>query len=120
MGEIFMGILTIICNRVVPRKKRASRNRIPKERKKLLGRMKMLKRQRHNEQRKSKQREIEQKIFETEKMLSTHRREEKILKENRMLEGIGKNTKILHDYIKNENRRDNKIGPFKIQGKYPC
>ena len=51
-------------------------------------------------------------------MLSAHRREEKILKENRMLEGIGKNTKVLHDYIKKENMRDNKVGPFKIQGKY--
>ena len=51
-------------------------------------------------------------------MLTVHRKEEKILKENRMLEGIGKNTKVLHDYIKNENRRDNKIGPFKIQSKY--
>ena len=32
----------------------------------------------------------------------------------RMLEGMGKNTKVLHDYIKKENKRDNKVGPFKI------
>ena len=35
--------------------------------------MKMLKRQRHNEQRKSKQREIEQKIFETENVVSAQK-----------------------------------------------
>ena len=51
-------------------------------------------------------------------MLTAHRREEKILKENRMLEGIGKNTKVVHDYIKKENMSDIKVGPFKTQGKY--
>ncbi|CAL4122514.1 unnamed protein product [Meganyctiphanes norvegica] len=31
---------------------------------------------------------------------------------------MNKNPKMFHDFIKNKEKRDNKIGPFKIDGKY--
>ena len=42
-----MGILELVCKDVIPKKRTWSKSRIPRERKRLLNRVKMLKRQKH-------------------------------------------------------------------------
>ena len=71
--EIFMGILELVCKDVIPKKRTWSRSKIPRERKRLLNRLKMLKRQKHIVQGKCKRKEIE-KILETELKITEHRR----------------------------------------------
>ena len=79
----------------------------------MLNRLKMLKRQKHIVQGKCKRKEIEKKIFETELKITDHRRKERKLKEKKVLENMDKDPKIFYDYIKEQNKRNNAVGPFK-------
>ena len=38
------------------------------------------------------------------------------MKEKRVIENMNK--KIFHDFIKNKENRDNKLGPLKVEGEY--
>merc|ERR1712198_115380 len=55
--EIFMRILELVCKDIIPKKRTWSKSRIPRERKRLLNRLKMLKRQKHIVQGKCKRKE---------------------------------------------------------------
>ena len=50
--------------------------------------------------------------------ITEHRRNERRLKEKKVLENMDKDPKIFYDYIKEQNKRDNAVGPFKKNKKY--
>ncbi|CAL4210788.1 unnamed protein product, partial [Meganyctiphanes norvegica] len=110
-----------ICTELIPRKsdtrKDASR-KIPKVRRKLLGRMKMLKRGKRKAISNSKKDEIDKKIQEVEKQLLDERKKERIRNEKKIVDRIQKNPKVLYSYVKKENGRKNEIGPFRKEEKY--
>ena len=115
---IFMKCLLNICMKLIPRKNTKGKSRIPRERKKLLNRLKMLKRTKHRTRSKPKVIVLDKKIQETEDMLLCHRKTERKIKENAVIENMKKNPKVLFDYINKQKDRDTKIGPFKIQNEY--
>ena len=115
---IFMKCLLNICMKFIPRKNTKGKSRIPRERKKLLNRLKMLKRTKHRTRSKPKVIVLDKKIQETEDMLLCHRKTERKIKENAVIENMKKNPKVLFDYINKQKDRDTKIGPFKIQNEY--
>ena len=107
-----------ICMKYIPMKGAdEGKKKIPKVRKKLLGRLKMLKRGKKRAFSKKKKEELEQKILETEKQLMESRRIEKIEKEKAIVQNLPKNPKLLFSYAKRENNRRKEIGPFKKDGK---
>ena len=59
---------------MVPKKNNKSKTTIPRERKTMLSRIKMLKRNKHREKNKNKVKLIEDSIIETEKRLLEHRK----------------------------------------------
>merc|ERR1711915_1117357 len=115
--EIFMGILELVCKDIIPKKRTWSKSKILRERKRLLNRLKMLKRQKHSLLGKCKRKWIEKKILETELKITEHRRNERKLKEKKVLENMDKDPKISYDYIKEQNKSDNAVGPFKKKKK---
>ena len=116
--NILLKFLLMICIRLIPKKSKRSKNKIPRERKKLLNRMKMLKREKHRTHSSKSKEKIDKKIQETEAMLIYHRQEERMIKEKRVIENMKNNPKVLFDYINKQKDRDTKIGPFKILNEY--
>ena len=108
----------MICCQLIPKKTNKCKEKIPRERKKMLNRIKMLKRQRHNTKNRNDRIKLEECITETEKRLTEHRKQEKNKNEKRVIENMKENPKILFDYIKKQKIRDNKIGPFKRGKEY--
>ena len=116
--NILLTCLLMICIRFIPKKNERSKNKIPRERKKLLNRMKMLKREKHRTHNNKSKEKIDKKIQETEAMLISHRQEERMTKEKRVIENMKDNPKVLFDYINKQKDRDTKIVPFKINNEY--
>ncbi|CAL4121544.1 unnamed protein product, partial [Meganyctiphanes norvegica] len=71
--NILLSCLLMLCIKLIPRKKPRIKSKIPRERKKLLNRMKMLKREQHRTYSKLKEKMLEKKIHQTETMLIHHR-----------------------------------------------
>ena len=112
-------IINEICLKYVPLKGRNSdKKNISKIRKKLLGRLKMLRRGKKKAYSKEKKEEMDKKIMETEKSLLENRRKERLEKESAIVENIPKNPKLLFSYARKENNRKKEIGPFKKNGEY--
>ena len=61
---------------------------------------------------------VEESIIETEKALSKNRKQERYINEKRVINNMKDNPKVLFDYIKKQNDKDIKIGPFKIGEEY--
>ena len=117
--DIFIEIIKTICLRRIPRKsKKSSNSKIPRERKTLLNRIKMLKRKKHISKNMKDRRKIEEKIIETETILSMNRNQERYINEKRVIHNMKENPKVLFDYIKKQKDNDKKIGPLKIGGEY--
>ena len=112
--EILNRIVNEICIKYVPLKgaKRGKRF-TPKERKRLIGRLKMLKKGKKEAFSNEKKENLDEKIMETEKLIIEAKRKEKIEKERAITESIPKNPKLLFSYSKKENNRVKEIGPFK-------
>ena len=102
----------------ISKNNRKNRDRIPRERKKLLNRIKMLKRKKHREKNKNKAGCIEKDILDTESKLKEHREQERNSKEERVINNMKDNPKIFFDYIRKQKDKDTKIGPFKIAKDY--
>ena len=68
---------------MVPRKKNKGKNKIPRDRKMLINRIKMLKRKRHRSKNRKDRQRIEENIIETEKILSEHRNQERNMNEKK-------------------------------------
>merc|ERR1712055_1052043 len=67
--NILLKFLLMICIRLIPKKSKRSKNKIPRERKKLLNRMKILKIEKHRTHSSKSKEKIDKKIQETEAML---------------------------------------------------
>ena len=68
-------LISLLCIENIPKKTYGGKKKIPKERKKLLNRIKMLKRDKHKAHSKVKKTILENKIIETEGKLLEHKRE---------------------------------------------
>merc|ERR1739842_88380 len=89
-------IINEICMKNIPIKRSGGgKKRIPKVRRKILGRLKMLKRGKKRAFSKEKKEEMDKKILETEKQLMDSRRIEKIEKEKAIVQSLPKNPKLL-------------------------
>ena len=115
--NIFLKIIVELCSKYIPEKKTKSKNIIPKRRKQLFQKIKLLRRSKNRANNKRKK-EIDKKILEAEKEIINHKREERRRKEKMVIENMNKKTKIFHDFIKNKENRENKLGPFKVEGQY--
>ena len=119
--EYIMERIMEICKSFIPKKREGKKNagrRIPKARKKLLGRMKMIKRDLKKAISNSKKDELNRKIQDVEQKLIDERRKESLENEKRVVEQMKENPKVLFSYVKRENKRRDKIGPFKNGEKY--
>ena len=76
--DILIECLLMICLKLIPEKSKKNKRKIPRERKKLLNRLKMLKREKHRAHCKFKEKVFEKRIQETEEMLINHRKLERI------------------------------------------
>merc|ERR1711915_327371 len=65
--QIFIWIIIIICCQLIPKTINKCKEKIPRERKKMLNRIKMLKRQRHNTENSNDRIKLQESITETEK-----------------------------------------------------
>ena len=100
--DIFIYFIKKICIWKIPKKKNKSRNHIPKERKTLLNRIKMIKRKKHNERNKTKVKSMEKSIIEAEIKLKEHREQERNTMENKVIDNMKENPKVLFEYIRRE------------------
>ncbi|CAL4061309.1 unnamed protein product, partial [Meganyctiphanes norvegica] len=115
--EILLITIINLCKKYIPEKTVKTRSIIPKKRKKLFNKIKMLRRSKRRAINRKKE-EIDRKILEVEKEILIDKREERNEREKRVIDNMNKNPKMFHDFIKNKEKRDNKIGPFKIDGEY--
>ena len=115
--NILLKIVMELCERYVPEKKAKSGSIIPKRRKQLFQKMKLLRRSKKSANKKRKE-EIDRKILEVEKEILNHKKEERNKKEKLVIENMNKKPKIFHDFIKNKENRENKLGPLKVEGEY--
>ena len=97
----------------VPEKKAKSGSIIPKRRKQLFQKMKLLRRSKKSANKKRKE-EIDRKILEVEKEILNHKKEERNKKEKLVIENMNKKPKIFHDFIKNKENREITYRPIKI------
>merc|ERR1712236_85382 len=102
--NILLEIIIKLCKKYIPEKKSRNKSTIPKKRRQLFQKMKLLRRSKRIANNKRKK-VIDNKILEVEK-------------EKRVIENMNKKPKIFHDFIKNKENRDNKLGPLKIEGEY--
>ena len=116
--EIFIYCIRRICLMIIPKKLPKNKNKIPRIRKTMLNRIKMLKRKKNTTRDKTKLKSIENDIIETEKRLVEHRKQEKNTTEIRVIEKMKENPKVFYDHIKRQKDIDTKIGPFKINKEY--
>ena len=79
--------------------------------------MKMLRRSKRRANSRKKE-EIDRKILEVEKEILIDKREERNEREKRVIDNMNKNPKMFYNFIKNKEKRNNNIGPFKIEGEY--
>ena len=121
LNEYFLALVIKICIELIPKKdnmKKDASRRIPKVRRRLLGRMKMLKRGRRKAVSDNKKDELDRKIQEVEKQLIDERKKEKIQNEKKIVGKIKRNPKVLYSYVKRENGKRKEIGPFREGNKY--
>ena len=115
---IFIEIIKIICLDLIPIRNKINKSKIPRERKTLLNRIKMLKRKKHRTNNMKDRRKIEESIIETEKILLEKRNQERNIKEKRVINNMKENPKVLFDYINKQKDKDKKIGPLKVGDDY--
>merc|ERR1711962_1578306 len=103
------------------KEEKTKQSNIPKDRKRLLNRIKMLKRKKKRKQverNKEKIKDIETDILETELKIKKHREDEINSKEEKVIDNMKDNPKIFFNYIKELKNKDTQIGPFKIDKEY--
>ena len=118
-SEIIEKEIIKICLKHVQKKGHKKGNsKIPRERKKLLNRIKMLKREKHRAYSNEKKRKLDDKIVETEENLLGHKRIKKLDNEKKAIDCMKENPKMFYAYINKQKNRKNEIGPFKINNEY--
>ena len=119
--EELLNNISDICEEKTPKRKgngSKDRIRIPAERKKLLGRMKMLKRKRRKTMSECKREVISEKILTVENELVQQRMKERLKDESKVIRKMKENPKVLYSYVNRESKRKVEIGPFKVGDKY--
>ena len=112
--EFLLDKLYEVCIENMPkRNKERKRNRLPRELKKLLSRIKMLKREKHKACTKEKKTDIENRIFETEEQLIKTKQKRKHESERNAIDCMKENPKMLYSIMNKQKNRKNEIGPFK-------
>ena len=118
-GKEFEVLITNSAIENAPRKSKQGNNRkIPKERKKLHNRIKMLKREKHRAYSKEKKKKFENKILETEQKLSESKRSEKLENEKQCIDCKKENPRMFYSFINKQRNRRIEVGPFKTDGKF--
>ena len=112
-SRVFEEKILKMCVDNMPKKMKERKNKIPKERKKMLNRIKMLKRDKHRAYSKEKKKIIEKKIIETEEKLIENRRREKLENEEKAIDCMKENPRMIYSYINKQQNRQKEIGPFK-------
>jgi len=92
--------------------------KIPAERKRLLGRLKMIKRDKRKAVSEHKKEQLDKKIEKAEQEIINQRRKEKLKEEKKVIESVKENPKVLYAYINRENKRHVAIGPFRVGEDY--
>ena len=109
---------------MIPKKKEKNgysneiKTKIPAERKRLLGRLKMIKRDKRKAVSEHKKEQLDKKIEKTEQEIINQRRKEKLKEEKKVIESVKENPKVLYAYINRENKRHVAIGPFRVGEDY--
>ena len=116
--EIFIDCIRRICLCLIPKRITKNKNKIPRIRKNMLNRIKMLKRKKNTTRDKNKLRSIEISIIETEKRLAEHRKQEKNTLEEKVIENMKDNPKVFYDHVRRQKDKDTNIGPFQIDEEY--
>ena len=116
--RMLLEILLKVCIKFIPIRKAKGNNNIPRERKRLFNRIKKLKRAKNKVKGRKKAQDLDKRIQEIEREILIHKRDESILKEIRVIQNMKEKPKMFFNYIKNQENRDVKIGPFKIQKEY--
>ena len=92
----------------IPKKKKEGKDRkVPREIKKILNRIKMLKRAKHKTKSKEREKAIEIKIVETEKELLESRRKKKLESEKKAIECMKDNPKMFYSLINKQKNTKN-------------
>ena len=108
--DILNQIINEICIKYIPPRGKNSRKRnIPRVRKKLIGRLKMLRRKIRKSRDKDKIEELNVRILDTDRLLIEARKNEKLDKETSIINSLPKNPKLLFTYAKKENNRKDEI-----------
>ena len=116
--KLFLEIIIKICDTYIPEKKNyKTKSIIPKKRKRLFNKIKMLKRSKRRANNRKRE-EIDRKILEVEKDILIDKREERNLREKTIIDNMNEKPKLFYGFIKNKEKRENKIGPFKIENEY--
>ena len=113
-GEEFLETITNCAKENAPkRSKQGSTSKIPRERKKLHNRIKMLKRGKHRAYSKERKRSFERKILETEQKIIESKRSERLEKEKQCIDSMKENPRVFYSFINKQRNRRIEVGPFK-------
>merc|ERR1712215_298894 len=112
--EYLLEKLNEICIEIVPKRHgEGKKKNIPKEIKNLLNRIKMLKRDKHRAYSKEKKKQLDNRIYETEKQLIQTKQKNKLKKERQAIDCMKENPKMLYSIRNKQKNRRNEIEPFK-------
>merc|ERR1711954_456102 len=107
-----------ICMENFPKRTQMRKNsRTPRERRKIINRIRMLRRDKDKKSKK-KRAKIDKQIVESEAELLKIRRKEKLENEEKVIDCMKETPKMLFSYVKKQRNRINEIGPFKLNNKY--
>ena len=93
-----------MCKKYIPEKTVRTRSLIPKKRKNLFNKIKMLRRSKRKASNRKKE-ELDRKILEIEKEILIDKREERNVKEERVIDNMNKTPKLFYGYLKNKDKR---------------
>ena len=118
-NEEFLEIITNNASENAPKRRQQGNNRkMPKERKRLHNRLKMLKREKHRAYSKERKKRFDKKILETEQKIIDHKRSERLEKEKQCLECMKDNPRMFYSFINKQRNRRIEIGPFKNDNEF--
>ena len=112
--EEFLNKIAKISMENIPKKRKEEDRKIPKDIKKLVNRIKMLKRDKHKAKSEEKKKAIENKIVETEVELLERKRRKKLEGEKKAIECMKDNPKMFYSLVNKQKNRKNEVGPFKV------
>ena len=118
-GKNVLEKLTICARENAPKRNNQNKgSKIPRERKKLHNRIKMLKREKHRAYSNERKRRCETKILETEQKIIQNKRNERLEKEKQCIDSMKENPKVFYAFINKQRNRRVEVGPFKKDGTF--